>query len=71
MADRDTVSDWHARQDAARRAMADHGLGCNADNFARLPEPRPGPIDPLALFLLGGTFTAGALLGWLALWWWG
>ena len=61
MADRDTVSDWHARQDAARRAMADHGLGANADNFARLPDR--GRADPLAIIVIGAAVSFGVVLG--------
>ena len=72
MADRDTVSDWHARQDAARRAMADHGLGCNAEHFARMPDDRRMPEGAALVYVvLWGCVCIGALAGWFARGWWG
>ena len=64
--------DHDARQAAARRAMGGHGLGSNAENYARMPDDRRMPEGAALVYVvLWGCVCIGALAGWLARGWWG
>lgn len=68
----DTMKDWHDRQDAARRATADHGLGRNAEHFADLGADAYAELQTAGVVVAiaaGGIVCAA--LGWIARGWWG
>ena len=68
----DTMPDRLTPPDPSQRGIAEaidhadlmargHGLGSNADNFARLPDR--GRADPLAIIVIGAAVSFGVVLG--------